>query len=688
MARHRQRHRKGRAVVTVQLAVVLLVLGAVSSMSAPVVTPSLTEPVNPPGLEQQPDDASFVMLTEVYGDGTAVLKERLQRGLASGASLHPVLSPGERAIVGGGGVPFVYFAIPSETGVEACYPESADADSAQTLKGLGVTPSSSAWRLGMPEFDQSGGCWATGRPSPVGQSDAEVYDQWSQYYLDVKGLRPYLEGGAERRGYKWMSLCAFAFCPQYAYDLGSDAVLLERNNDEVSGMSPGLAMIRGAARQHGGREWGVDISTYRYWNGGPTVFDPSGKLVSGWSPSTFERNLFAAYMSGAHILKVEAADYTTGATVDGLNPLGLAVRDFADFSLRRHPQRGTPHVPMAIVQDHLSGFEPRYGEFDQTPNKWYRKRPYTPGDQMLDGLLELAFPGHASWGAIAPAAPWRVTGGDGQVDVPASQAAYRKALADGADPRSWETMSSTRWGESVDVITDRARLETLQRYSVVVLSLSDRGSPELWTDLMEYVRRGGQLVVNADQVPEGGEEFAGVRFTGERHRANAATWTADGSPIAEQPYDYDVAVPESATVVATTSLGHPLVTKRVFGNGTVYVATPDRLLGVEGRGVLNTGVRLLDQLHRDTAKVVVEGAPIQYLINTDGPRTIVTLINTDATGGEWRGTLRFPAPAGPYAVREWTRDTEEAASVRDGQLSAEVTVPGYGVRVFALEPAG
>ena len=60
-------------------------------------------------------------------------------------------------------------------------------------------------------------------------------------------------------------------------------------------------------------------------------------------------------------------------------------------------------------------------------------------------------------------------------------------------------MGNTRWGESIDVITDRARLDTLLRYRIVVLANSGPIPADLLADLKEYVQGGGTLVVNVAQ---------------------------------------------------------------------------------------------------------------------------------------------------------------------------------------------
>ncbi|WP_029113321.1 hypothetical protein [Mycobacterium sp. URHB0044] len=629
----------------------------------------------------------FAFLTEVYGESGPLLDQRLHDTLANGASLHPPVEADERRFVDGTGRPFAYFAIPTEANVSACYPASSDPDVARTLGELGVTAQSWAWRLGMPEFDQGGGCWAKNRPSLAGLTDEQAYATWSRFYLDAKALRPYLEQSAQQRGYKWMSVCVYAFCPQYAYDLGSDAVLLERNLDEVSGMSPGLAMVRGAARQHLGREWGIDISTYRFWNGGPTTFDDSGKLVTGWSPSMFERSMYAAYMAGADVILNEAANYGFGAGNTGRNPLGAVVADFADFSLRRHPNRGVPEVSMAILQNHFSGYEPPYGEFDQEPLKWYRQNSYTAGDRMFGGLLDVAYPGHQTWGTIVANADWRVTDTDGTLDTRATQAAYRRALAaPNADPRAWEPMGSTRWGESLDVITDQARLDTLLLYRVVVLANSGPLSADLLSDLKEFVRRGGTVVVNADQLRLGVDSLTNVDISAEHRPANSVTWS-DGSVITENQFNYVLVKPGLETeIVATTTDGHPAIVRHKLGHGSVYLTTADGLLDAEGQGVLKSGQRLLDQLHAAAATVSVDGPPLQYLVNKVGTGTVVTLINTDVGGSTWRGRLRFRTDAATASVQEWTTDMPVATSLAAGQVVVDASVPPFGVRVYGMQP--
>jgi hypothetical protein len=284
-------------------------------------------------------------------------------------------------------------------------------------------------------------------------------------------------------------------------------------------------------------------------------------------------------------------------------------------------------------------------------------------------------------------APWRITDANGAFDAHATQAAYRRALAaSAADPRVWEPMGNTRWGESLDVITDRARLDTLLLYRVVVLANSGPISAELFADLQEYVRRGGTLVVNVAQLVPGLDPLTNVEISARRRSADSVTWS-DGEVITENPYNYVSVIPGADTeVVATTTDGYPAIVTRRLGAGAVYLTTVDRLADVEGQNLLASGRRLLDELHADVATVAVDGPPLQYLVNKVGVSTVVTLINTDTNGSTWRGRLRFRTGASSASVQEWTLDTPVDSSIAAGEVTVDASVPPFGVHVYAMQP--
>jgi len=657
----------------------------VTATSTADTTKQVSTAVTVTAVSTSPEPApSFTMMSEMYGDAGATAEQRMSQGLLTGATFHPTLTASEsQFLTGNTSAPaFAYFAIPSSANVSSCYPSSTDSNAGTLLTNYTQQLGSEVWDLGMPEFDQNGGCWANGKPSTSGLSDLTNYNNWTNFYLNTLGLGTHLNQTPQQRGYRWMAVADFAANYQFTYDMGVDTVLTEKNEDELSGITPGLAMIRGASVEHGGKTWGFDISTWRYWNNGPTVYS-NGNLVTGWSTSTFKRNYYIAYMGGANIIHNEAADYITGAVSgSALNPLGQSVQAFYNFAITRHPNRGTPFVPMALMQEHYSGFEPKFGEWMQGNSKWYWQNGYTLGDTMFANLLSVVYPNYNTWGTLPSGAP-KVLNADGSINVSASQTAYQQALANGADPRPWEPFGNSAWGETFDIITNQASLAAMQRYKVIILSTGVAVSETLLTTLTQYVNQGGILMLNAKQMNANSETLVGIHLTGSNSSATSETWIPDGSTINESSYNYSLSTLTKAASIAQTS-GNPIVTRNKYGLGTVYVTMPNFMANAGNTAILNVGQKLINMLQTQFAVVTLSGPPLEYLVNTDTGKTIVTLVNTDITGATWNGTVSFPQPSGTYSVQEWTSDTSVASSLQNGQVVANASVPAFDVRVYVL----
>ena len=210
--------------------------------------------------------------------------------------------------------------------------------------------------------------------------------------------------------------------------------------------------------------------------------------------------LYAAYMPGAHILQIEPTLYYVpgGAT---LNPFGHAVKRFADFALRRHPNIGTPVVPMALMLDAHSGFDTKHGLYNQQNAVWYQDIAYSSGDFMIDNFLKLAYPNHWRHGTM-PGAPFSTPVG------------YQRFLASGGDPRPYEPMPFTRWGDTFDVMLNTATFDSLRRYKVIVLMGDVVIDVRLRQVLQLWVQAGGTLVVNVRQATSADEALLGVRLGG------------------------------------------------------------------------------------------------------------------------------------------------------------------------------
>ena len=617
-----------------------------------------------------PVQGAFTMMSELSGDSAALAAQYLAWGVADAVSLHAPLSADAQAFVTKVGLPFIFRNTPIDLG--ACFADEFEPKGTATMQAITEVIGKRAWMLALPEFDQSGGCWTKlngGRPKPSGTAST-TYQQWINFYQKTLGLEQVLGAGPDRRGYQIAATCAYAFCPRYAYELGADLVLLERSNDEVSGITPGMAMARGASVQNGSKPWGIDLSTWRYWSGSPTEYNAQGQLTGGWSTSWFKRLMYIAFMGGSTLNYFESADYTTGARTGDLNPLGLTLKEFRDFAVNRHADRGTPFVPMAIIEEHTSGFEPKFGQYNQGDTSWYSKLNYSLGDRTLEALLQMAFPDYQVHGQL-------VQGG------PKSPADYQRRLAKGEDPRPWEPMGSSRWGESFDVLSNWASLGALEAYRAVVLAQGTPITTEFAETLEAYVRAGGILVMNADQPRPSDETWTGVRLSEQREQSSIARWLADKSLIQERKFTYRKVDLVGATAVAETEQGDALITEQSLGEGLVYVITADSYQDTKKSAILMTGQRLIDDLQQKFAVANLVGPPCEYLVNVTGSKTLVTLVNNNST--QWDGRVIFGSADGQ--VREYTHDSPVPSSVIDGKVNASISVPAWDVMVFVLDRA-
>jgi hypothetical protein len=522
------------------------------------------------------------------------------------------------------------------------------------------------WSL-MIEWDQGGGAWVPdGRPRYASLTRAQAHARFADYYLTRSPpLGAYLR--ESERPCRLAAITDYAPNVFDAYEWGVDVGLLERGVDELGDIATGIAFMRGAGRQYD-RPWGIDLSTWRTAADSATRFDASGRLTGGWSPSYLLRHMYAAYMAGAHILQIEPTLYYTPDGAD-LNPFGRAVKRFADFALRRHRDVGAPVVPVALMLDAHGGFDTKHGPYNQGDAVWYQDIPYAPGDFMIDNFLKVAYPEHARHGTTT-GAPFSTPAG------------YQKFLAGGGDPRPYEPMPLTRWGDTFDVLRNTAPASALRRYQVVVLLGDVPIDGRLRGDLQAWVRAGGTLVVNVRQVTGEDEAFLGVRLGGAERSGTASRWISDGTAYTERPFRYRSVTPGTARVIAAAPDGAPLITLNAVGSGQVVLTTPDYLQTTARDRLLEVGVRFFDELHRAHAPALVSGPGAQYFFATARGRLITTIINNKDAA--WSGTITAPV-SGVSAVREYVADTAVACTRAGARVTVTGRVPAYDVRVFAIE---
>jgi hypothetical protein len=534
------------------------------------------------------------------------------------------------------------------------------------------------WNL-MPEWDQSGGSWVPdGRPQYTGLPRAQAYTRFFDYYLkNYPGLAFHRDQPAAARKYWLTSITDHSPNAVYAYEMGADICVLERGIDELGDISTGIAFVRGAARQYD-RQWGIDVATFRTGNNMATRFDERGTLVGGWSPSYLKRHNYLAYMAGAHVLRNQATVYYNSA--GQLNPFGRMTQEFADFALRRHADVGRPRVTMGLLVDHYSGFDPKHWIYNQWDAVWYQDIPYSDGDRMINNFLRLAYPDHWLHGQT-PGAPFNDAAGK------ADEAAFQSFLARGGDPRPYEPMGTTRYGHSLEVITDRVRLEAMRAYPVIVMLGNVPVDGRLREELRTWVAEGGTLVTSTSQQAGFDESFLGARpATFASRSGNWSTWIADWSTYREGTYVYTPLTATTATVIAYGENYQPLITMNRVGKGRVILSGAPYIQTAAKDRILAIGTRLFDWLAAQNTVAVIEGEPVEYIVNEAPGRVIVTVVNN--SGSEWTGTIVVSGAGAVTSVREYVGDGDAGWLSIGGKIRVAGTVPAYDVRVFAVEFEG
>jgi hypothetical protein len=528
---------------------------------------------------------------------------------------------------------------------------------------------------GLTEWDGSGGYFANlGQPKPTaGTTRQQQTANWMSFYKNLTPLNQILGHTPQELGYNFMAYTDYAFSSHYAYEMGVYLNVLERDIEELGDPFIGIAYARGAARQYG-RPWGIDISGWRNssntstdYNYTPGSLNYDGQpfhLNGGWSQGFMKRHVYSAYMGGANMVLMEAMVYFDSGQ---LNPTGMMLRDFGNFALVRHPNRPLPTVPIALMLDHDHGFEPKYGRWTQGDAVWYWGIPYSEGDRMFNNFLRLAYPDHWVYGTT-PNAPWT------------SPAQFQSMLASGFDPRPYEPMPTTRWGESFDVLLNNASSNSMSHYRALMYSSDVPVSADLKGRFAAYASAGGTLILNARQIDASFSDLTGVQL-GAQALGSDSIWS--GTRTSEAGYTYTKLALAGAQAVATNGSGDPLVTLFNYGKGHVFVTAPHYLQDTARTQILNVGQRLIDNLIADSAVATVNGPPSAFLVNSDAHTTTVTVVNN--SGSAWSGQVSFKKPAASYAATEWTADTPLATTEASGWVVVNGQVPAYDLRVFALQ---
>ncbi|HEV2210234.1 MAG TPA: hypothetical protein VG167_15760 [Verrucomicrobiae bacterium] len=269
----------------------------------------------------------------------------------------------------------------------------------------------------------------------------------------------------------------------YAAEWGARCVGLEVG-ENIAFTQSKLAFARGASRQWQ-RPWSVQVSPW--FNGacttsGPLRQEPGGArgLDAGHSLSFYERMWLHAWFAGAAMVTPEnsiAIFFEPDAQPAALTAHGRKAAEV--FRFMREHQRGIPWTPVAIVLDHLAG----YNAYMDKP--WGILEP-TAGDREIRDLFDhQLFPGsdhiHTPPDRINP------------------EASY---------------LRPTPYGESFDVLLTTASPEVLAAYPVILLAGDIDFDRPFLDSLTQALRRGSRLLMSVRHQKTLGTEFEVLKRQG------------------------------------------------------------------------------------------------------------------------------------------------------------------------------
>ncbi len=339
-----------------------------------------------------------------------------------------------------------------------------------------------------------------------------------------------------------------------------------------------LAYLRGGASQFA-KPWGVWVSP---WHKGQVPTEdktlwpgPNSAPGAGHDASRFKRCLYLAWASGARVLTMQETEPLYSRDGDGykLAAWGRVLKAFWE-DVKRHPEPMEPIVPVALLVDRDCGWAPGHlhGDWIEHQTVW-GKLPPTRGDAMLAAYLDALLPG------FERTTGWWKPGGK---DYPG-------------------TFAPTPAGP-FDIVSSDITAARLARYPSVVLMGEVAMTPALLRTLKAYVRQGGMLHLNVNQMRLREAFVQAPDFLGAtiglshqwsewskgdlsmRRTESASQVVLQRSLRGMRPsYDEPWFVVQDvqavdAEVVAATPSRLPVLLRHAYGKGSVWLSTPDYVL--------------------------------------------------------------------------------------------------------------
>jgi len=361
-----------------------------------------------------------------------------------------------------------------------------------------------------------------------GQMLSASYSREEQYL----NFQNHFQGLTDRLGNKMSALVSLNY-GHYFLKEGNYCLIGAETAQGLPNSQIYYAFIRGAGKQYG-VPWFGNASVWNRWGwkNYEGITSDNGGNEKGTSLSLLKRLLYSHILYNSVAVGFETSFFDkTGK----LSPIGK-IQQSANFWVEKNGDPGILYTPVAVMSDFFAGWTfPRHLYTSKTYQVW-GNLPYGDGDYLMDGILNLLYPGYQD----------------------ASYYHNEKGF-----------LTATPFGDIADCLLSDAPLSLLQQYPVLIIGGELKGGEEIKDKLKAYVRAGGHLVLtsgNLERLP------GGIFDWGE---ASSVKTIQKGSDISclnkriTEPEELQVAeltIPASTEIIASCN-DKPLAFRKRYGKG-------------------------------------------------------------------------------------------------------------------------
>ena len=449
-----------------------------------------------------------------------------------------------------------------------------------------------------------------------------------------------------------------------------------------------LAFLRGACRQ-----FGAKLVDYQSCNFGDSatmftreqffypassryILDNSYDAWAGAGMNWLLKDYLLWYLAGASAFYNEQGvdlywKPGGGAAGDSfsvqLSPKGKVAEAVMNIAAK-HP-RGVQFTPIAFVIDEAHGYTQErfeYGAFGL--NCQLNPQALTPGrhEASLRGWFDTAY--YSNWDKeLEPTGPVKLS--------------YVNGI----------------FGDIFDVIVNaEGRTSILSTYPVIIVAGEVYLTSEWGRALEDYVRKGGTLLVCADQFSGPGTKELTLPAFGELEEASSFTcpwWNLTQQPILSNVFRFHDLSSEKDNELVSTPEGKPLAVVHTVGKGKIISVGIPLGLGIDEQPIPLLGI-LLQRLASGQVPIHVSGDVEWVVERLDDGGWLVGLLNNRGaykiahgilpTNLEEEKTVTLKVPFAVKNSSEWATDDTFTWRQEEKGSSLSVSVPAGAVRLIEI----